>query len=206
MASDQQQSDQNPPADHKDWTWVLDRPCPQCGFDAANVAREDVAAAFRANAAGFRQALKRGDITTRRPPVPAGSPPVWSAVEYGAHVRDVYALTAERLTRMIKKKSPTFADWDQNAAAIEGRYGEADPGTVAYELAANAGKVADLLDRVRGDDWERTGSRSDGAAFTIASLATYMLHDVSHHLWDVEQGYEAIAAEAKRQASAEGNS
>ena len=23
--------------DDKDWTWVLERPCPECGFDAATV-------------------------------------------------------------------------------------------------------------------------------------------------------------------------
>ena len=23
--------------DTKDWTWVLDRPCPECGFDPARV-------------------------------------------------------------------------------------------------------------------------------------------------------------------------
>lgn len=181
-----------PTPDTKDWTWTLERPCPECGFDASKVDPTDVAAAMRANAAAFRSALKRGDIVSERPPVPPGADPKWSALEYSAHVRDVYALAAERITRMIKKKNPTFADWDQNSAAIEGKYASADPDKVAYDLAINAGKAADLLDKVRGDDWDRTGSRSDGASFTIGRFAVYILHDVSHHLWDVEQGYEAI--------------
>lgn len=186
-----------PKPDTKDWTWTLERACPECGFNASSVDPTDVAAAMRANAAGFRSALKRGDIVSQRPPVPAGADVRWSALEYGAHVRDVYELTAERITKMLKKTAPTFNDWDQNKAAIDGNYATADPGQVAYDLASNAGKVADLLDKVHGDTWDRTGMRSDGAGFTLGRFAVYILHDVTHHLWDVEQGFEAIK-EAKK--------
>lgn len=54
---------------------------------------------------------------------------------------------------------------------------------------------------------ERPGYRSDGAAFTVASLARYHLHDVVHHTWDVRRqvtvaAYDALALvyrEATRQ-------
>lgn len=187
-----------PPADTKDWTWVLHETCPECGYDSSTVDPTDVAAAMRANAAAFRSALKRSSMVAERPPVPPGAAPRWSALEYAAHVRDVYGLAAERITRMIKKKAPTFADWDQDRAAIDGDYASADRDKVSYDLAVNAGKVADLLDKVRGDDWQRSGMRSDGAGFTIASYAVYILHDVTHHLWDVERGYEAITEARKK--------
>lgn len=29
--------------DDKDWTWVLERPCPECGFDTAAIDGVDVA-------------------------------------------------------------------------------------------------------------------------------------------------------------------
>ena len=38
------------------------------------------------------------------------------------------------------------------------------------------------------DEWQRPGRRSDGAEFTIDSLARYLLHDVVHHLHDVGRG------------------
>lgn len=191
-----------PAPDHKDWTWVLDEPCGQCGFQASAVEPEQVAALMRANAAGFRSALSRGAMVSQRPPVPPGQSARWSALEYGAHVRDVYALAAERITRMLKKKAPTFQNWDQNAAAIDKGYRNEDPDRVSYALAVNAGKTADLLDRVRGDQWQRAGMRSDGAGFTLASFAVYMLHDVTHHLWDVEQGYQALKEARRAQAAA----
>jgi len=30
--------------DTKDWTWVLERPCPECGFDATAIAVTELAA------------------------------------------------------------------------------------------------------------------------------------------------------------------
>ena len=38
---------------------------------------------------------------------------------------------------------------------------------------------------MRPDQWQRTGRRSNGSAFTVETLGRYHLHDVVHHLWDV---------------------
>jgi len=86
-----------------------------------------------------------------------------------------------------KRKPPTFKDWDQEVAAVKGGYASQDPAKVAYDLASNAGKYADVLDRVDDDEWAKEGMRSDGAGFTVESLARYMLHDVEHHLWDARE-------------------
>ena len=47
--------------DTKDWTWVLETVCPECGFDAAAFPREEVGAMLRANAEQWR-VLLAGDI------------------------------------------------------------------------------------------------------------------------------------------------
>ena len=36
--------------DTKDWTWVLDEPCPECGFDAPGLDRDRIPQAIRDNA------------------------------------------------------------------------------------------------------------------------------------------------------------
>ncbi len=84
-----------------------------------------------------------------------------------------------------KRKPPKFKDWNQEDAATAGNYADQDPAKVAYDLASRAGKFADVLDRVSGDEWDKEGMRSDGASFTVESLARYMIHDVEHHLYDV---------------------
>jgi len=182
-----------PSPDTADWTWVLQRQCPDCGYDAPSFDRSELGAKVRSSAASWRQLLGRGDLVSERPPVPAGVEPRWSAVEYGAHCRDVWRLFGGRFEQMLRDDNPVFRNWDQNAAAIDEQYHLADSRTVAYELAVAAGKVADLLDHLDDNEWERTGGRSDGPQFTIESMARYGLHDVVHHLWDAEQGLTALS-------------
>ena len=182
-----------PQPDNKNWTWVLAQSCTECGYDSAAPARSELGGLIRANAASWRSLLGRGDLVSQRPPTQPGQGPIWSALEYGAHVRDVYKVMGERLKLLLTKSNPTFSDWDQDRTAVEERYSEQDPKQVAYDLARNAGRVADMVDRVRDNQWDRAGSRSDGDTFTVESLIRYLLHDVTHHVADVERGYEALS-------------
>ena len=54
------------------------------------------------------------------------------------------------------------------------------------EIADRTESTVAVLGRVAGDDWERTGLRGDGRPFTITELCRYLLHDVEHHLHDVD--------------------
>jgi hypothetical protein len=86
---------------------------------------------------------------------------------------------------MVNEDDPTFANWDQDAAAIEGGYDAQDPAIVATELTQAAETLAAGFDAVRSDQWQRTGGRSDGANFTIATFSRYLIHDPIHHITDV---------------------
>ncbi|MEE1785949.1 DinB family protein [Streptomyces sp. SP17BM10] len=166
--------------DVKDWTWVLERACPECGLETPAVVREDVAGMIRANAASWAQVL--GAAGVRRRPAPG----VWSALEYACHVRDVFRLFHVRLGLMLTQDGPLFADWDQDGTAVAERYGEQEPAVVAEELVAAAEVLAAAFDAVAGEEqWRRTGNRSDGARFTVESFSRYLVHDPVHHLYDV---------------------
>ena len=43
--------------DTKDWTWVLQRPCPECGLDTRDIGRDQIGAMVRANAASWQSLL-----------------------------------------------------------------------------------------------------------------------------------------------------
>jgi DinB superfamily len=175
--------------DTKDWTWVLARSCPECGFDAASIEPGDVGQMVRDNATEWQRALARprGEVVTRP------SDERWSALEYACHVRDVLRLYHERLVLMLTEDDPDFANWDQDETAVADRYAEQDPATVATELAEAAATLADRFDAVAGDEWQRTGNRSDGARFTVDTFARYFVHDPVHHLDDVHKGFARLA-------------
>ena len=165
--------------DTKDWTWVITQRCPECGFDAATVAPDDFPALVRENADNWVRRLA-GDDVGNRP-----TDDVWSPLEYACHVRDVHRIFAGRVRQMLEEDDPRFANWDQDVAAVEGRYDEQAPTVVAVELAQAADAVAGIYASVSGDQWERAGRRSDGSVFTVASIGRYHLHDVVHHVHDI---------------------
>ncbi len=171
--------------DTKDWTWVLERPCDECGFDGRSIARENVGTVLRANLAEWRSILAGDPAAVAQRP----RPDVWSALEYGCHVRDVFRLYRYRLGLMLAEDGARFVNWDQDATAVEERYDEADPATVSAELAEAGDALADAFDAVAGDQWARTGHRSDGATFTIDTFARYLVHDPVHHVHDVRRAW-----------------
>jgi hypothetical protein len=166
--------------DTKDWTWVLEDACPACGYDARAVAPEDVPERIRGNAAAWAGVLADRPDVRRRP-----DDRTWSPLEYGCHVRDVHKIFDERVRLMLETDDPAFANWDQDTTAVQERYGEQAPIDVAEGLRDAAAQVAGRYGALAGGAWNRTGRRSDGAAFTVSSLARYHLHDVEHHLHDV---------------------
>jgi hypothetical protein len=87
---------------------------------------------------------------------------------------------------MLDQDDPEFASWDQDAAAIEGGYGDQVPREVGTQLEEAAARVADRYAGVPGDQASRSGRRSNGTVFTVTTLGRYHAHDVLHHLWDVQ--------------------
>src|SRR5450830_837793 len=157
--------DELPPAiepDTKNWTWVLDGVCPECGLDASILTGREVPAMIRDCVTRWQVVLARPDVRAR----PGAT--VWA-----------------RLALMLGSDDPLFASWDQEQTAVAERYWAADPARVVAELTANGAALAQAFDQVPNGAWSRRGRRSDGARFTVDGLARYFIHDVVHHLYDV---------------------
>jgi DinB superfamily len=168
--------------DSKDWTWVIDRRCEECGFDPRTVDHATIADRLVTAAQGWPARLAQPDARER----PA--PHVWSPLEYGAHVRDLAGLMARRLTLILDEDDPLFPDWDQDAAAIDGSYATLSPEQVADELVDAVTAFADVVRTVPPRAWDRAGTRSNGSVFTAYTISVYALHDVEHHVHDVGPG------------------
>jgi hypothetical protein len=168
-----------PPPDDKDWTWVISRRCPECGFDGSAVTHDAIPAATRSYTGALGETLLRPDATVR----PRST--VWSPVEYACHVRDVCRIFTERLALMVDQDDPQFENWDQDETAAEEQYWTQDPVVVARELHGAAEVAAEAFSLVQPAQWDRPGRRSNGSVFTIDTFGRYFLHDLAHHAWDV---------------------
>jgi hypothetical protein len=173
--------------DTKDWTWVVEERCPECGFVGDDVEHDHLGGLVRAVAAPWRSLLERDDLEVRR------RDDRWSDLEYSCHVRDVFRLYEVRLHLMLDEDDPLFPDWDQDASAEGDDYRGQDPATVVAELEAAAVVLAASFDAVEGEEWDRTGTRSDGARFTVDTFGRYFIHDPIHHLHDVGLPFAARA-------------
>ena len=168
-----------PPTDDKDWTWVLQRPCPECGFDARALQPADIGGRTREVMGSFTARLRAPGAADRP------SPQVWSPLEYACHVRDVCGVFGGRLQLMLTENDPQFPNWDQDETALTGRYWEQDAATVADECASAAATIAAQFDAVSDEQWTRRGTRSNGSVFTVDTLGRYFLHDLVHHVHDI---------------------
>lgn len=168
-----------PEPDGKDWTWVLERPCPDCGFDAQAVSTRDFGRLTRDNVRSLLDRLDEPDATDR----PTDT--TWSPGEYACHVRDVCRVFGARLGMMRGSTDPLFANWDQDETALAEQYWAQPIDAVRRELADEAERFAADLDSIRPDELDRPGRRSNGSVFTVDTLVRYFLHDLAHHVHDV---------------------
>lgn len=164
--------------DTRDWSFVMTQACPECGFTPGQPLAS-YASRLRDAAARWDAVLARPGLTVRP------EPDVWSPLEYACHVRDVIVVFDGRLGAMLSSDNPTFEGWDGERAAVDDDYNSQDPRSVSDAIAGATREAAGRFDQLRPEDWQRPGLRSDGQAFTVASLADYWLHEVQHHLHDV---------------------
>jgi hypothetical protein len=160
--------------------------CAECGFDPDDLRPADLTVAMRAFARRYRAPLTRGlpgedldDIVRRSP-----GPGVWSALEYGWHVVDIFRVFDDRIRCALAGREP-----DEPVIDWEGRVAAASPSltrdTVAADLEDAADSLATTLAELNDDEWSLPGTTGRGAQVTVGDLATIAVHEGSHHLLDV---------------------
>jgi hypothetical protein len=162
----------------------MDR-CAECGFDPADLRRQDMVVAIRSFGRRYRAPLTRGlpgedlDEVVRRSPAEG----VWSAIEYGGHVADVFRAFDERVRCALEGRDPdeTEVDWEGMVAAAP---------TLAREKLADdiddaADSLATTLSELNGDEWRLPGLTGRGREVPVVELALIATHEGSHHLLDI---------------------
>jgi hypothetical protein len=179
--------------------------CEECGFDYNSVSGADAPAAIRAFARRYRAPLTRflpgenGDEIVRTRPDHG----TWSALEYGAHVRDVFGAYDERVRRTLVEDLPEFDAPDPDTLALEGLYNQLDPAKVADEIGQATERLAATMEAVPDDGWARVGIRY-GEERSVLFTAQRAVHEGNHHLLDIGRVLRSVRAQAAERKAAEG--
>ncbi len=173
-------------------------PCSECGFDYEALDPAETPAAIRSFAKRYRAPLTRflkgedGDAIVRERPAPE----VWSALEYAAHVRDVFGNLQRWIRQCMEEDDPVMEGPGPDELAAERRYNEDDPTEVTDALAVNAEALAATVEAVPADGWDRTGVRR-GEERSVRLMARRAVHEGSHHLLDIGRGLRAVRVRHK---------
>ena len=173
-------------------------PCEECGFVYEDLAPADIPAAVRSFAKRYRAPLTRflpgedGDSLVRRRP----APDTWSALEYAAHVRDVFAGYTGWIELIVAEERPLLEGPAPDELAELREYNGDDPVVVADALATNAESLAAAIEAVPEDGWDRVGLRRDEER-SVLLTARRAVHEGSHHLLDIGRGMRAVRDQRK---------
>jgi DinB superfamily len=177
---------------------VTEGRCDECGFVYDDLPAADVPAAIRSFAKRYKAPLSRflpgedGNSLVRQRPAPE----TWSALEYAAHVRDVFGWYDGWIKQCLAEDRPVLEGPGRDEAADLRRYNDDDPAAVADALAANAERLATTIEAVPDDGWERVGIRRDEER-TVLFTARRAVHEGSHHLLDIGRGLRAVREQRK---------
>jgi hypothetical protein len=159
--------------------------CDECGFVYESVGSDEVADLLRGFGPKFADRLSAPPEQLYTRP----EPEVWSAVEYGCHVRDLFLIQRERLFVALVEDTPNFAPMYRDSRVELARYNSISVAQLIEELAVASRLVADTFAALEPDQWSRLCIYNFPAPTerSMVWLGQHTIHEGTHHLMDVER-------------------
>jgi DinB superfamily len=157
----------------------------ECGFTYdlrnATIAGSDI----RERVAEIVMLLRDNDIDVRTRP----RPEMWSALDYGCHLRDVLLVQRERVLAARRVNGADCASMGREERVEHDGYIEQDPADVARQLADAATLFGNVLARLTTDDWDRTVTYHypQTNERSLRWVAVHTAHEAQHHLQDIRR-------------------
>jgi hypothetical protein len=160
--------------------------CEECGFDPADLRPPDTVVAIRSFGRRYRAPLTRGlagedlDAIVRTSPGPG----VWSALEYAAHVSQLFDVFDGRVRAALAGAAPDepVVDWEARVAAAAPAL---DREATAEAVDDAADSLATTLSELNAHEWKLPTLTGRGREVPVEELAVIAVHEGSHHLLDV---------------------
>ena len=100
-------------------------------------------------------------------------------------MRDAVRFNGYMLRKTLTEDRPSLPAPNPEQTAVDNKYNEQDPATVASELEAQAEKVASLIESTEASAWERPADWGERGEFPAIYFARNAVHEGHHHLLDV---------------------
>lgn len=156
--------------------------CEDCGFAWEEVPDAAIAERIRGGAGTLAGLLARIPDPDRRP-----RPDRWSAVEYGAHVRDVLLHVRDRVVIALVEDDPGFKPLYRDERVALGLYAREDATTVAGDLTTAAALFTRTWAALDAAQLDRPCQYTFPVPTTrsVRWMGQQVVHEVEHHLGDV---------------------
>lgn len=157
--------------------------CAECAFTYNLTEAETAADAIREGVGEVVAILGSRDIELRL----RSRPGVWSALEYGCHLRDVLLVQRERVLAARRVDQPHCAPMGREERVEHDGYAEQEPDDVARQLEDAAKLFGNVLARLAAEDWDRAVvyNYPESQERSLRWLAVHTAHEVQHHLLDI---------------------
>jgi hypothetical protein len=164
--------------------------CPTCEFEWDVVDPEEVSARVNAAIGRLATILSANAESADIRPEPAR----WSALEYGAHVRDVLLNVRDRLILTAVEDHPSPPPLYREERVALNLYAHESASTIAADLEFAARLFTTTFDILRTEHLERTlvYSRQLGETRTLGWTGAQVLHECEHHLDDVRENFARL--------------
>lgn len=159
--------------------------CAECGFSYDISQAAAAGHAIRAHVAEVVAILQSTDVDRRT----RSRADVWSALEYGCHLRDVLLVQRERVLAARRVNRSGCAPMGREERVDHDGYADQRPGDVARQLNDAALLFDNVLSRLATDDWDRTViyNYPQPQERSLRWLAVHTAHEVQHHLLDIRR-------------------
>ena len=163
--------------------------CGDCGFAWVQVRRDEVASRSIAAAQQIANLIGvKVDRSRIRP-----TPERWSALEYAAHVRDVFLTIRDRLVIGLVEDEPGFKPLYRDERVDLGLYKSDTATDIAAEVVAAANMLARLFDAIDPQQLDRVVRFGfpDPLPRTLLWMGQQAVHESEHHLADITENIAA---------------
>jgi DNA segregation ATPase FtsK/SpoIIIE, S-DNA-T family len=169
--------------------------CEQCGFDYAELVMSEAPEQFRSRVSSIVGQLEGHsmEVLRTRP-----TPTVWSALEYGCHVRDVLLIQRERTLLALVEDNPQFPPMYREERVRNARYEADNLSEVSEQLTVAASMLAKLAGELTGKELSRpcVYNFPEPTQRDVGWLYRHTMHEVIHHLMDTKDVLRAVSSGA----------